>query len=239
MTEEILQIIQNADMVLVGIGEEFEDSRVLKKYPGYQETCEKLQEENRAWMLPAYHKEILKQSDTKVYSAMVKLVGLLKGKNYFVVSVTTNDILAECGFKEDRIVMPCGGSRMLQCSNGCKEALQEACGEPVGSCPVCGSELIYNNIYTEKYDENGYLGNWQIYTKWLQGTLFRKLCILELGVGMQCPSVIRFPFEKAGYFNQKASFIRVNEYLYQMTSELGDRGISIPMNAVDWLNEIS
>ena len=97
--------------------------------------------------------------------------------------------------------------------------------------------MCLNNVYTEKYDENGYLQDWGVYTKWLQGTLFRKICILELGVGMQCPSVIRFPFEKVGYFNQKADFVRVNEHLYQMTSELGERGISVAMNAIDWLLE--
>ena len=63
----------------------------------------------------------------------------------------------------------------------------------------------------------------------------KKVCILELGVGMQYPSVIRFPFEKAAYFNQKADFIRVNQNLYHLTEELKDKGISISENAVDWL----
>ena len=105
----------------------------------------------------------------------------------------------------------------------------------LGVCPICDDNLILNNIYTEKYDERGYLDQWQKYTKWLQGTLNKKLCILELGVGMQCPSVIRFPFEKIGYFNQKADFIRINKNLYQLTEELKEKGISISENAVDWL----
>ena len=76
---------------------------------------------------------------------------------------------------------------------------------------------------------------WDKYTKWLQGTLNRNVLILELGVGLKYPGVIRFPFEKAAYFNKKADFIRVHGRLYQMTEELGDKGISIARNAVAFL----
>lgn len=76
---------------------------------------------------------------------------------------------------------------------------------------------------------------WDKYTKWLQGTLNRNVLILEFGVGLKYPGVIRFPFEKAAYFNKKAGFIRVHGRLYQMTEELGDKGISIAQNAVDFL----
>ena len=105
----------------------------------------------------------------------------------------------------------------------------------LGKCPECGAPLILNNVYAEKYNENGYLPDWQIYTKWLQGTLNKKLLILELGVGMQFPSVIRFPFEKIAFYNNKAEFYRVNEKLYHLTEELKDKGKAISENAIDWL----
>ena len=108
----------------------------------------------------------------------------------------------------------------------------------LGNCPSCGKPLIFNNIYAEKYDENGYLSQWQLYTKWLQGTLNRRILILELGVGMKFPSVIRWPFEKIAFFNNKASFYRVNETLYQMSEELKDKGISIAKNSIDWLRGV-
>ena len=76
---------------------------------------------------------------------------------------------------------------------------------------------------------------WDKYTKWLQGTLNRNVLILELGVGLKYPGVIRFPFEKAAYLNKKADIIRVHGRLYQMTEELGDKGISIAQNAVAFL----
>lgn len=98
--------------------------------------------------------------------------------------------------------------------------------------------MILNTIYAESYNEAGYIEQWQIYTKWLQGTLNRKLLVLELGVGMQFPSVIRWPFEKVAFFNNKASFVRVNERLYQLTAELASKGVGISQNAIEWINQL-
>ena len=65
-----------------------------------------------------------------------------------------------------------------------------------------------------------------------------QLLILELGVSLQFPTVIRWPFEKVAFYNQKAFLYRVNEKLYQMTKELSDRGTGIEKNAIDWINEL-
>ena len=90
---------------------------------------------------------------------------------------------------------------------------------------------------SENYVEEGYLPQWEKYTKWLQGTVNKKICILELGAGMQFPSIIRWPFEKVAFYNQKASFFRINEKLYQLTEEIGGKGISIERNAREYLLE--
>lgn len=250
MTQEILQIIQDAEMVLVGIGEEFEDFSTLKKQENYQQKY-KILEEKAPWAIPMWNSWELEHSKSRVLEALKNLTGYLQDKNYFVISTVTNDIIEKCELKKDHIVSPCGGSRLKQCIRGCQGVLQivdeqekeEAIQKfnlteeipDLGKCPNCGEKLVLNNIYAENYKEEGYLEQWKLYTKWLQSTLFHKLCILELGVGMQYPSVIRFPFEKVGYFNQKARFIRVNGYLYHLTQELKERGISIAQNAVEWL----
>ena len=65
----------------------------------------------------------------------------------------------------------------------------------------------------------------------------KKLVILELGVGMELPQLIRFPFEKVAYFNQKSCLYRVHSHLYQMTEEIKERGYSVPMHPVTLLLE--
>ena len=57
------------------------------------------------------------------------------------------------------------------------------------------------------------------------------------GVGMEYPSVIRFPFEKVVFYNQKAFMYRIHSKLYQVSEEMGGRGAGIQAAAVDYICE--
>lgn len=220
MKKEYIDKILDADLILVGIGSEFEQKKYCK--------------------------------DERAVDALKELAEVLEGKNYFVITTCTNSILKDTGLNEERMVSPCGNLEKKQCSNRCENSLTDLTIEELaklqavamlgeepefGVCPTCGALMVLNNVYANQYDEDGYLTDWAIYTKWLQGTLNKKLCILELGVNLVFPSIIRWPFEKVGFYNQKASFIRVNEKLYHMSEELRDKGISVAKNSIDWLLE--
>ncbi|MBO5291560.1 MAG: hypothetical protein J6B10_00025 [Lachnospiraceae bacterium] len=254
--EDLKKSIADAEMVLVGIGEEFEtDWEKMKGIQPYAEwLAEIAQKEDAKWLIPYIRAHYLEQmDDERLREAYSSLNRLLEKKNYFLVSLCTDGRMEKLKWKEDRLVFPCGGYTKLQCEN-CKAELTDAgqtvdaviqkCQQQVGSlerierpvCRHCGAKLEFNNIYfAEEYDETGYLPAWDIYMKWLQGTINRKLCVIELGVGLKFPSVIRWPFEKAAFFNQKASFFRVHSRLYQMSEELADRGVSIAQNPIDFL----
>lgn len=259
--KDFLQALNEAEMILIGIGEEFNQVKKLRENENYSEVRKKIEGTSEAWLIPAMNK--LYDSDTETLQvSLQKFADMIAEKNYFVVSVSTNDVVEKVNWREKRFVMPCGGSYRKQCIGKCekgllevtqkdwvqlekyKDILVESDWQPekytpdLGICPQCGKPLILNNIYAGEYDENGYLDSWQIYTKWLQGTLNRKLMVLELGVGMQFPSVIRWPFEKVAFFNQKASFWRVNESLYHLSEELKEKGNSISQNAIDWLQNL-
>ena len=60
-------------------------------------------------------------------------------------------------------------------------------------CPHCGKELVFNQIGTGTYCEQGYLDQWSNYTKWLMGTMHKKVVLLELGVGP-----LEFPVCRSG-----------------------------------------
>lgn len=139
-------------------------------------------------------------SAESVRSAYDRIRDLIGDKDYFVVTLKTDDIIYESSIEKERIVAP------------------------------CGSDAAGNVVSNENYDESGYLPQWEVYTRWLQGTLNQKICILELGVGFQFPSVIRFPFEKVAYFNQKAFLVRIHPKLAQLTQEIREKGTSI----TDW-----
>ena len=263
----VLEEIINADMILAGIGEEFNRVNILReKEPAYQDIADAFENHNMKWMLPAYQEYLRQKHNISVKDSLEKLASILKDKNYFIVSASTNSQIYEIPWKREQFVMPCGSSIYKQCSscndseilrvtsreweemvilfdrlseeykvlNKQAEILHDMKGL-LGNCSLCDKKNVLNNVYYEQYNEASYVDKWKLYTKWLAGSINRKLVILELGVGMQFPTVIRFPFEKVTFFNQKAKLFRVNGTLYQMTEELKEKGISIPENAIDWL----
>jgi len=255
---EFFRQLKDADMVLIGIGEEFNRVKKLRENQEYNNCRAEIENSTQEWMIPALNMQYETEKED-IANVLQGFADLISEKNYFVVSVSSNELIRRTFWREKRLVMPCGGAAMKQCINKCDDALAPVSDDDwkkmeqykenliakskpeefdLGKCPICGSSMVLNNIYTEKYDENGYLEQWQWYTKWLQGTLNRKLLVLELGVGMQCPSVIRFPFEKIAYFNQKATFWRVNESLYHLSEEIKEKGTSISKNAIDWLRDL-
>ena len=80
--------------------------------------------------------------------------------------------------------------------------------------------------------------NWTDYMKWLSFTLNRQLLVLELGVGFANPMLIRFPFEKTVFFNQKSKMYRVHTTFPQVTSEIGDRATAIQANPLEMFQEV-
>ena len=137
-----------------------------------------------------------------------RIYELVKEKPWFVVTLNTDDLIYESEFHRMLIVAP------------------------------CGSDASGNVITNTDYDESQYLPQWQFYMNWLTSTLGKKLCILELGVGMEYPSVVRMPFERTILFNQKASIIRVHSKLAFVPEEIVDRSLCISENPIDFLSKI-
>lgn len=259
MQNNVLTQMMEADMLLIGLGEEFDNERLFRDDGQYRKMRKRFKDTGMDWLLPAYQDMLRAEQDNSVRDVLCNFSALIKDKNYFVVTTSTNRVISQIPWREGRIVAPCGNGRRKQCIRGCAQGLTELneteekdlyalfhlmeeekseleeARAILGKCPNCGEELVFNNIYTSFYDEKGYLEQWGAYTKWLQGTLNRKLLILELGVGMQFPTVIRFPFEKITFYNQKAFLYRVNGTLHQLTENLREKGCPISENSVDWL----
>lgn len=248
--------IKTAQTVLIGIGEEFNERfRKIERFPRLMSALEEVDiNPSLEWTVPFLEKLYLEQAgDGNQAEAYRRLYELVKDKDYFIITTCIDGYIQMAGFDSERIVEPCGSYKLLQCQAGCSEKLYPAedytqlvkrtlidgaglasLGQAV--CPECGAPLVFNNIASaERYNEAGYRPQWEKYTKWLQFTLNKGLCIAELGVGMNLPDIIRWPFEKIAFYNQKSSFFRVNGNVWQMTEELKNKGISIGMDAVDFL----
>lgn len=228
ITEKIRESIRQADKVLVGIGNEFdvkwpEEDMNPAQFTGGVKCFEYITDKNK----------VLAQD-----IAYRHMKELLKDKDYAIISLTMDDAIYRVFDREDKIVCPCGGVSFLQCENGCQKEVFPFRGEKMHPvCPHCQSSLVFNNLAAKHYVEEGYLPKFAEYKKWLQTSINKKLCILEFGVGLLHPGVIRFAFDKMAYYNMKSEFYRIHESLYQHTAENHERGISISMNALELMQK--
>lgn len=174
-----------------------------------------------------------KREDVKEgYEALARL---LEGKDYFIVTLNTDGKIFESSLDEKRITAPCGNVHWFQCDKGCTKDIWEE-GEAVsGICPHCGGPLVPNTVHAQKYIEEGYLPQWNVYRQWLSGTLNRKLTVLELGVGFEYPGIIRWPFEKTVYYNNKAKMYRVHKKFFQVSEELKEKAEGIQRDSVEFV----
>ena len=131
----ILEDLEKAGKVLVGIGAEWKAER-----------------------------------EPEIFKAYEALAGLLEGKDYFVVTTNTDALIYESSLNPGRIVAPCGNETWRQCSKACTKDIWEPGEIPDDICPHCGAPLTGNTREAGTYIEEGYLPQWQKYTRWLSMT---------------------------------------------------------------------
>ena len=208
---EVREKIKEAQKVLIGIGKE--------------------------WALRDDEKDIRFRHLSDLKAAYEELYQLIQDKDYYIVTTLTDGAIYEMPFDKNRIVAPCGNIHWRQCSKACTKDIWEEGEVPDDICPHCKAPLTGNTLKAETYIEEGYLPRWKDYMKWQTGTINRSLVILELGEGFSTPTVMRWPFEKIIYFNQKSKLYRINENFYQLPKEAEKRGVSVHENSVRWMLE--
>ena len=79
---------------------------------------------------------------------------------------------------------------------------------------------------------------WDFYNKWLSATLNHKLLLIELGEGFQHLNIVRSPFEKITFINQKSKMYRINEIFPQVPKTIETRATSVSINSYTFLTEV-
>lgn len=167
-----------------------------------------------------------------------KMQDMIQDKDYFIVTTVTDGEIRKSSLVQSRIVAPCGNVTWRQCSKSCKKDIWEPGEIPDDICPHCGQPLTGNTIEAEDYIEEGYLPQWNAYTKWLSGTLNKRLLLLELGVGFKTPTVIRWPFEKTATVNKKAHLYRIHGNFAQLSEAVKGKGESILENSLEFFRKL-
>jgi NAD-dependent SIR2 family protein deacetylase len=168
---------------------------------------------------------------SKLYFDLFEIV---KSKDYFVITTNADSLFFRAGFAPEKIFATQGDYGKLQCEKACHETLydneeivktmvarQKNCRIPtelLPICPVCGEGLVphlrIDQYFVENDDWRRAAKRYLDYYRSIEG---KKLVLLELGVGFNTPSIIRWPFEKMAIANENSTLIRVNKENTQST----------------------
>ncbi|MDD3570362.1 MAG: Sir2 silent information regulator family NAD-dependent deacetylase, partial [Lachnospiraceae bacterium] len=161
----------------------------------------------------------------RVYKVLLELV---KGKNYFVLTTNVDHQFWLANFDDNRIFATQGDYGYFQCAHKCHDKLynneeavrkmleyQKGCKIPthlIPKCPVCGGDMSVNlrcdNFFAE--DEKWHIAR-KKYEEFLKENKSKKILFIELGVGMNTPVIIKYPFWKMTAAYKNASYVCINK----------------------------
>lgn len=184
------------------------------------------------------------------------LLDTLSSKNIFVLSTNADGQFVKAGLPEDKIFCTQGDYFHIQCQKGCHSRTYDAvklfrqmdqarkdCRIPtymVPKCPVCGGPMDMN-LRKDGYfvqDEAWYKAESR-FADFLSESVSQKLVLLELGVGFNTPTIIRFPFEKLVREHKNICLIRLNLEQAVVPESFGKRAVGINADIADSIRDIT
>lgn len=165
---------------------------------------------------------------SKANKLYVKLFDLVKNKQYFVITTNVDHQFQLAGFDKNKLFYTQGDYGLFQCSVPChnktydnKELILKMVKEQkdmriptalIPKCPVCGREMEMNLRADDKFvQDEGWYQHAKLYRTFLEKMQNKNVVLLEIGVGFNTPSIIKYPFEQITYSNKKAHLIRINK----------------------------
>lgn len=209
--------------------------------------------EEEKWSYLAKHINYLYNVEAKqVYINLYKLV---RDKKYFVITTNVDGQFLKAGFKKTKVFEVQGSLSKIQCSVACHNKLyndldmvknmlnfDEDCKIPsnlVPKCPVCKGKMEVN-LRKDSYfveDENFY--NLKLeYEKFINANKEKNMVLLELGVGFNTPSIIRFPFESMSFKYDNTVLIRVNDKYASLTFRNNEKNILVKEDCGSFIKNV-
>lgn len=184
-----------------------------------------------------------------------KLLGLLEGKNYFVLTTNVDHRFQLAGFPKDRLFYTQGDYGLWQCSVPChartydnyetvklmmeQQRDMRVPSELVPRCPKCGAEMSMNLRADDTFVEDvGWYEAARRYHGFTEACGQGKVLYLELGVGMNTPVIIKYPFWRSTAANLQATYACINYGEAHAPIQIKDRSILINADIDAVLSEL-
>lgn len=111
-------------------------------------------------------------------------------------------------------------------------------GELAPRCPVCGRPMKMNLRSDDTFVEDaGWHRAAERYEEFMRLNGDRDIVYLEIGVGYNTPSIIKYPFWRQTYRNERATYICINEDA-ACPKEIESRSLCISGNAAKVIGEL-
>lgn len=171
-----------------------------------------------------------------------KLLALLQGKDFFVLTTNVDHQFQLAGFPKDRLFYMQGDYGLWQCSKPCHDSTYDnyevvrlmvqqqrdmrVPSELVPRCPRCGRPMTMNLRSDETFvEDEGWHQAAERHAAFLDAHQRGNVLYLELGVGMNTPVIIKYPFWRRTFENREATYACINYGEAYAPAEIRNRSI--------------
>ncbi|MDD7198882.1 Sir2 silent information regulator family NAD-dependent deacetylase [Parafannyhessea umbonata] len=171
-----------------------------------------------------------------------KLLALLQGKDFFVLTTNVDHQFQLAGFPKDRLFYMQGDYGLWQCSKPCHDSTYDnyevvrlmvqqqrdmrVPSELVPRCPRCGRPMTMNLRSDETFvQDEGWHQAAERHAAFLDAHQRGNVLYLELGVGMNTPVIIKYPFWRRTFENREATYACINYGEAYAPAEIRNRSI--------------
>ena len=187
-----------------------------------------------------------------LYNDLLKLV---EDKDYFVLTTNVDHQFQKAGFDKKRLFYTQGDYGLWQCSEPCHQRTYDNAeavrrmmleqkdmrvpSELVPHCPVCGKPMSMNLRADDTFvEDEGWHRAAERYADFLRRHQELRILYLELGVGMNTPVIIKYPFWRATAQNPNATYACINLGEALVPNEIAKRSICIDADIGDAVEQL-
>lgn len=185
-----------------------------------------------------------------------QLLDLVRGKDYFVLTTNVDHQFQLAGFDKQRLFYTQGDYGLWQCSRPCHQGTYDnedivrrmvteqrdmkVPSELIPHCPKCGRPMTMNLRCDDTFvQDEGWDQAASRYRDFLRRHQHGRVLYLELGVGINTPVIIKYPFWKYAHENPEALYACLNLESAYAPAEINSRSICINGDIETILNSIS